>query len=273
MPRLTATIPAALLLVLGVATSASAHPAPYPHHHPQSRPRPRVRPRPPVVVVTPPPVYRTVVVTRPAPVVQHVRVVERAPEPELPHQKLGLGVRVSGIAVSGEKLGLSDGENSAMGGIGLQFRSRFGRNLGIELSADILKGGKESFDQRTIPVMGALTYHFLPSSRIQPYLLAGAGVQFTRLSYLDGRYTYNMTEIAGQLGAGLEVWLGKRVSLQADVRGQTIFKNLDTHAEIRTDCLRQVGGLTGFCDGINAADPNDKMNIGLQFQLGANFYF
>ncbi|MEZ4266296.1 MAG: outer membrane beta-barrel protein [Myxococcota bacterium] len=272
MPRLITSAPVALLLVLGFATTAAAHPAPYPHHHPQTRPRPRPRPRPPVVIVAPPPpVHRTVVVHRPAPVVERVRVVEVEPEPQ--RQRLGLGVRVSGIAVSGEKLGLSDGENSTMGGIGLQFRSRFGRNLGLELSADILKGGKDSFDQRTIPVMAALTYHFLPNSRIQPYLLAGAGVQFTRLSYLDGQYTYNMTEIAGQLGAGLEVWLGKRVSLQADLRGQTIFKNLDTHAEIRTDCLRQVGGLTGFCDGIQSADPNDKMNIGLQFQLGANFYF
>ncbi|MCB9729323.1 MAG: porin family protein [Deltaproteobacteria bacterium] len=270
MPRLIARALLALSLVLGLTGAAFAHPAPYPHYHP----RPRPRPRPPVVIVQPPPpVHRTVVVQRPAPVVERVRVVEREPEPEPMRQRLGIGVRVSGIAVSGEKIGLSDGENSTMGGIGLQFRSRFSGQLGIELSADILKGGKDSFDQRTIPIIGALTYHFLPSSRIQPYLLAGAGVQFTRLSYLDGRYTYNMTEIAGQLGAGLEVWLGKRVSLQADVRGQTIFKNVDTHAEIRTDCLRQVGELTGFCDGIHAADPNDKMNVGLQFQLGANIYF
>ena len=44
-------------------------------------------------------------------------------------------------------------------------------------------------------------------------------------------------------------------------------------AQIRDDCLHNVGTMTGFCDGINRADPEDKLNVGVQFQLGANLYF
>lgn len=285
----------ALLLTLAIAmlvpvaaTSASAHPAPYGHIH-AHRGRAHVRYRPyyvpvyrprraPVIVVTPAP--PPVLIVEEAPVRTVVRRSEparvqprrRAPE----HRTLtGLGLRVSGATVEGDKVGLSTAENPAMGGIGVQFRTRFGerQSLGLEIAADVISGAGDTFDQRTIPVMASLTYHLFPNSRFQPYALAGVGVHFTRLAYLDGQYNIDLTELAGQLGAGVEIFLTKNLAINADIRAQTIFKNLDTQEKIRTDCLHQVGNLTGFCDNIHSADANDKVNLGVQLQAGATWYF
>lgn len=251
---------ATLLSLVGVA---SAHPAPYAHRHVYHAPRRAVvvHRAPRVIVHEPAPV----VVRRPA------RVVEQEPES---YSLLGIGLRFSGATASGEKAGLSEFENPMMGGVGLQLRSRFGENLGLELSVDVIGGGgDDSFSQLTIPVMAALTYHFLPNSRLQPYLVAGLGVHFTRLEYLDGKYVIDTAELAGQLGGGIELFLSRTFSLHADVRGQTIFRNLDSREQIREDCLNSVGGLTGFCDGIQRANADDKVSLGIQFQLGASLYF
>ena len=75
------------------------------------------------------------------------------------------------------------------------------------------------------------------------------------------------------MGVGAELFITKWLSLAADLRFQTVFKNIDTQARIRQDCLRNVGEMTGFCNGIQSADPDDKLNVGLSFQLGANIYF
>jgi len=283
----------AMLVPLG-ASSALAHPSPYPHVHgrhdtvrvrrhrpyyvPVYRPR-----RAPVIVVTPaPPPPPVLIVEEEPPPPRRVTVVRRneparvAP-PAKPERRTlsAIGIRLSGAGVEGEKVGLSTAENPTMAGIGLQFRTRFGadQSLGLELAADLVSGSGGDFEQETIPVMASLTYHLFPTSRIQPYGLIGAGVHFTRLAYLDGQYNIDLTELAGQLGAGVEVFLTKNLSINADLRAQTIFKNLDTQAKISTDCLHQVGSMTGFCDNIHSADPNDKVNLGMQLQAGLNWYF
>ncbi len=264
------TLLAALAILPATASEAQAHPAPYPHRH-VYRPAPRVRYHAPVVRVRRPPV---VIVEEPAP----VTVVRRPPPTEQParpepQQLLGVGLRLSSASIEGSKAGLSADENPTMGGIGLQVRSRFDRHLGLELSIDSLGGSGEDFEQSTVPVMAALTYHLFPESRLQPYVLGGLGVHFTRLSYLEGKYAIDSADLAGQLGGGLELFLSRSLSLHADLRGQTIFNNLDSQERVREDCLAQVGNLQGFCDGIQRADAEDKMNLGLQLQAGATLYF
>ena len=71
----------------------------------------------------------------------------------------------------------------------------------------------------------------------------------------------------------MEFFLTRSLSVHADARLQTVFKDLDTQAKIRDDCLLSSGSKTGFCDGIHAADPNDKMNVGDLLQAGASLYF
>lgn len=284
------TLAALLMVPLIGAESASAHPGPYRHYHgwgvyrPRPRPVPVYRPRRRPIIVVPAPV-----VVRPAPVYvveeappEPAVTVVRRPEPAREAKRrqpvddsmFGLGIRLSGATLDGEKLGLSSAENPTMGGFGLDLRYRFnGSGFGLELSADLLGASADDFDQTTIPVMASMTYHFFRHSRLQPYALLGVGVHFTELSYLNGRYKYDMSELAGQAGVGLEVFITRHLSLNADVRFQTIFKDLDTQASIRTDCLHQVGDQVGFCDGIHGADPEDKMNLGVQLQAGATWYF
>ena len=282
------------MLVPAGASTALAHPAPYAHmhgghHHPMRVRRyrpyyvPVYRPRrAPVIVVTPaPPPPPVLIVEEPAPP-RRVTVVRRpeparAVPPAAPRQRTltGLGVRLIGATVEGEKVGITTAENPTMAGFGVQLRTRLGDDqaVGLELAADVVKGSGDSFEQRTIPVMASLTYHLFPTSRIQPYGVIGAGVHFTRLSYLEGQYNIDLTELAGQLGGGVEIFLTKNLAINADVRAQTIFKNLDTQAKIHTDCLHQVNGMTGFCDNIQSADPADKVNLGVQLQAGVSWYF
>ena len=270
-------LPLAALMLIPMTPSAEAHPAPYAHRHGAYKAprkakvrrvvRRRAVRRPVHVVVRPAPV----VVER-APVVvkrRKRRVVVEDPSPA----SLGLSLRALGSTVAGDKLGVSDIENPIMGGLGLALRSRFDQNFGLELSIDAIGGGENDFSQTTVPLMASVTYHFLPDSRLQPYVLAGLGVHFTRLEYLGGRYVHDLVEAAGQLGAGIEVFLSRSLSLYADLRGQTVFKNVDSQAKIREDCLHNIGSQTGFCNGISTATADDKVDLGLNFMVGASLYF
>lgn len=280
------------------ASPASAHPRGWGWYRPHAvryRPYwgPVYRPRRPVVVfapvpVVPPPVVyveppppptRVIVRDRPAPVVVQPAptVIAEPPKKQEPETRdlLGVGVHVTGASLAGEKVGISTAENPAMGGLGLQLRGRFSDDLGLELSADFLEGSdaEGNLTQSTIPVMAALTWHILPNMRFQPYLLAGAGVHFTRLEYFGGDYNIDITELAGQLGGGLEVFITENLAVHADIRAQTVFKNLDTKEKIAQDCEHQVGSQTGFCDNIHFTDASDKVDLGFQLQAGVSWYF
>jgi hypothetical protein len=160
-----------------------------------------------------------------------------------------------------------------MGGAGIFLKGKLDDKWGFELSLDALSGAGEGFQQTTVPVMGSLTYNFAPESRIQPYALAGLGANLTTLEYLDGQFKYNMAEFAGQVGAGVEIFLTPTLSVQGDLRAQTVIKNLETQGQIREDCLSTAGGKTGFCNGLNGVNVNDKLNLGVTAHVGANIYF
>jgi len=256
-----------------------------------------------IVPALPPPVYyveapppRRVVVVREAPppeVVYEQRYEEaRSPEPapapqvyqqppvpkrEAPEQRdfLGVGLHIVGSTVEGEKVGISTAENPSMGGVGVHVRGRFSESFGLELSADFLSGSADDMDltQSTIPLMAGLMWHLLPTSRLQPYLIAGAGVHFTRLEYFGGDYAIDITEFAGQLGGGIEFFLTENLALHADLRFQSVFKNLDTKEKIATDCISQVGTQSGFCDNIHFTDDQDKVDLGFQLSAGVSWYF
>lgn len=296
---LTPTLAVALLLA--AAQTASAHPAPYAHKHVQApsaevvviqeAPRKRVvkkviyRPAPPttVIISEPAPQVETVVVTAaPPPVVVHApapTVVRRSRVVVSPRtfprdsESISIGLRGTGLALEGTKLGVSTDENMVMGGAGVVLRGRFGKHFGAELSADIVGGSNESVAQMSVPVMAALTYHFLPHSRFQPYIAGGGGVHFTQLDYLGGTYRHELIEGAAQLGVGVELFITDDISLVGDVRGTAVFKSIDSQAQVRQDCLSQIGGMSGFCDGLNTVNPNDKVDIGAAFHLGANIHF
>lgn len=288
------TAPLAALMLVGLASpAASAHRAPYPHYHSHYRGRahhrrasyrvyiPRRRAviyRPaPLVIAPPPPVYvappPAVYVAPPAPPVvvrSRPRVVRR---PSLDDFRIGLGLHATGSILGGDKIGIDSAENSPLAGAGLSLKLRMDRHWALEISADALTATKADFTQTTVPLMASALYYFRPASALQPYVTAGIGLHQTSLAYLDGRYKYDISELAGQLGGGVEFFLTRWLSLHADARLQTVLKDMDTQAKIRDDCLASSGSKTGFCDGIHAADPNDKLNVGVLLQAGASIYF
>jgi len=220
---------------------------------------------------------RRVIVVRPPrrpPPRRRLVVVEPEAEPTR-RDVLGIGLRLSGTGLDGQKLGLSDLENPAMAGFGLQLRSRISGHWGLELSADYLIAAENDtgFSQTTVPVMLSAIFNVLPDSAINPYVLAGAGVHFTSLSYLDGQFEHHILEVAGQLGAGVEVKLGDSLALHADIRFLSVYKNLGSVTEVSSGCLSSHASETGFCNGLANLDPEDKFNIGAQFQAGATYYF
>lgn len=254
------------------STAMAKHP---PYYRGYYRQRVVVVP-PPVYVAPPPPVY---VEAPPRPVyvapVRPVQVVQPRHEMHYQSELLGVGLRVGGVALDGTKLGLSDVENPAMGGIGLQLRSRVSEHWGLELSADWLRGSgdDDGYTQTTIPVMLSALVYLFPSSAINPYGLFGGGVHFTNLSYMDGQFEHHILELAGQLGLGVQVKFGERFAIHGDVRFLTVYKNLGSTTQVSGECLKSLGGQKGFCQGLNQVDSNDKFNIGAHFQAGASYYF
>ena len=99
------------------------------------------------------------------------------------------------------------------------------------------------------------------------------GVHFTNLSYLDGLFEHHILELAGQLGVGLQINFGRHFSIHTDVRFLSVYKNLGTSTEVRSDCIKSSAGGTGYCNGLANMDPDDQFNIGVQFQAGVTYYF
>lgn len=214
--------------VMMVAPEAWAHWSPYPHYH----------------------TYQYHYAPAPAPY-RPMRPRKRRDWNEL----LGVGIRVSGFTAQGSKFNLESFENPIMGGIGIQFRSKFDRFWGIEFSVDYLRGKKGTVTQETIPVMLSAMFYILPG-RIQPYLLAGAGAHFSKIAY-SGRTSRSITEVVAQFGGGVEIRLGRSFSIFADLRGLGVWKIIGDQVNI----------------GGTETKITDKFNLGLQFLAGGSFYF
>ena len=276
-------------VLLGTLCSGSvlAHSAPYTHYHPTPKKKKNVKviyrttPTPPsrVVIVEKKTVVRPkVTITRPVVVVETRREertetattsVSARSESEDTHLPLSIGVRGLGAQSSMED-GIA-GE-VAMGGAGATIRSKLPDGFGVELSADVLAGEGPGFDQMSIPVFASASYHFLPDSLLQPYVLMGVGVEFGRREFLGGSYTIDSIDVGAQAGVGAELFLTDAISLTGDVR----FKAMGTvkrEDRVREDCIVEAGTMTGFCDNIQSATSGGDTNLGIQFGVGANIYF
>jgi len=222
--------------------------------------------------------YRTrVIVNRPVyvrgPAVYHVEensypTARRSSRSSGGEAGVGLGVRVSGVQVDGQKLNLDTVENATMGGIGLQVRGALDEHWSLEASVDWLYSDTGTVQQTTVPLMVSALYSFIPSGVFRPYGLFGAGIHLTALEYNVG-YRYDMVELAAQAGFGIDLRLAENFGLQFDLRFLGIFKNLDDEQDIYTDCYYSMGA-GPFCSGVST---EDKFNLGTQFMVGANWYF
>jgi len=266
--------------------SAGLEKSPPPHkHYKKKGAKVVVHGHGPVVVARPVVHHRRAVVVRSAPVVVHTvkavpvherRVVEtHSPwvrRSRAEDSMLGIGIRLSGTAVDGQKLNLATVENPTLWGLGLQFRGKVSPNVGIELGADWLEGRGADMTQTTVPLMLSVMYYFVPDGGLRAFGLLGAGVNMTALEY-DAGFRTDVVELAAQAGGGVELRLSPEFGLSADLRFMGLYRDMGATTTIRQDCYQQVGPNAQFCNGLSSFNGNDKFDVGAQFMVGANLYF
>jgi opacity protein-like surface antigen len=196
------------------APSSDAPPPPPPPPVTRRRP-PRPSAPPPVVVYQPP---APSVLMRPdePPPYEYAHPVHRGPN--WPAHEWGLNVHFEGALIGNGTQG-----NASMGGVGGGLRFKPIRSFGLEADLDFA-GGDHDYqgDKRSETAFMLNGLFFLnPRSHAQIYLLAGFGWSGAHVTCdscstpLDRNYDY----FGGQVGAGLELRLGRVVAFNADIRG------------------------------------------------------
>ena len=184
---------------------------------------------------------------------------------------LAVGLRVTAAEPAGTNLGLSTANQPILAGAGLQLRGRLTPRLGTEVTLDVLEGEVGTMVQTTVPLMAAAVYYPLPQSRIQPYGLLGAGVHLSTLSSGGSAFQRDVTELAGQVGAGLEVFLSRHLSLHADLRGHGVVVDSTVRGRMASECALETGSTGGMCAQLS--DGAHKITLGGQVTLGTSVYF
>jgi len=121
---------------------------------------------------------------------------------------------------------------------GVQARAHVAKLLGAEASITFHQNRYEDGDVvvTQYPVQLTALLYVIPDGPIRPYILGGVGWYYTRFQYsgLFSAVNDRTEHIFGQhLGAGAELMLGDRTSIDADVR--YIFLNPDRDQVIRRD--------------------------------------
>ena len=241
--------------------------------------------RGPRVVVKPVVVYKKKVVHSSPVVVHHVTTVKKKRRRvsegrhyrrhvSRPHEEsmLGVGLRLSGVTVDGQKLNLATVENPTMWGAGLQLRGKVSPNVGLELAADVISGRAAEMNQTTVPLMLSMMYYVVPNGKMRLFGMLGGGVHLTKLEYDQG-FRHDLVEIAGQAGGGLELRLSRDFAITSDLRFLGVYSNVGSTTTVQNDCVQSVGNQAGFCNGLSSLNADDKFSMGAQFMVGANMYF
>jgi len=216
--------------------------------HPSRRPRQRVERRPAV-----PPAFH-----------RRKRSPVLAPS-------LSVGVRLSTVTAAGPPGELSDAIAPVLTGAGFQLRGRLTPHLGTEFTLDTLWSEGREMVQTSTPLMLAVSYHLAPHRRIQPYGLVGAGVHVTNLSFPPARFHKDAVEFAMQVGAGLEVFLSRALSLHADLRGYGVVIDPQVRGPMEAQCMEATSDPS--CGRLDSPDIGDKVTPGVHLSLGASFHF
>jgi hypothetical protein len=241
-----------MMLIVGllVPVGAQAHEKPFHHVHPKKKVVVKKKKKPKVVYEQEP----------------QVVYVERERKPQ-PIGNSSFSIRGLGSTLSGNKLGLSDYENSPVGGIGFAFRGMVDRNWAVELSMDFLGGGQLDYYQSQVPIQLSFIHYFAPASKVRPYIVGGGGVQFTNLQYGNGAYAFDMTEIVNHAGVGALVKIGKRLSLSTDLRA------VGSWATVGNTLILEGCAESGTCPPDAYVVSGDRFNVGAQFMAAFSYNF
>ena len=241
-------------------------PAPPPPVYVQPAPpaEPPELPPPPVYqapMPTPAPVYvqpaPPVAMNAPAPTIQVAK-----PVPPIPQwrSRFGLGARfVAGISTEKHPMALEDRFTKL--GFGGELLYRASRRVVLELSGEYQKRLDAGLERYDVPVLFGTRLHIgAPDWLFSPYFVGAIGGSYSRLDYLRSQDTAWFLE--GQLGGGVELRLGQRFVISADVRGDGRYR------------LTEPDELTRSTQCVNGSPLLPMGNqYGLQGRLGAALFF
>jgi hypothetical protein len=101
-------------------------------------------------------------------------------------------------------------------GIGGHLRWRPSKHIAIDLAAERMSNRKGEIHRTDVPVTLGGSFYFLHGT-FAPFVVADIGVNFARASG-DGYVPTDATHFVGHIGGGIELRLGRHISLSADAR-------------------------------------------------------
>jgi len=129
----------------------------------------------------------------------------------------GVGDRVLSIGPRATYATPKDADDGAWAP-GAQFKLHLSSVFGLEGSIDYLKNDFGPLTTiKTYPVQASLLAYLTPGSAVSPYLLGGAGLYYSKVNGPLG-YENDTSRFGLHAGAGLEVMLGKSLSLDGAYR-------------------------------------------------------
>ena len=207
--------------------------------------QPPAQPQPPVYQAPPPPapVYQAPEAPPPPPAPEPAPVVQYEPAQPAPRfitEGVGLHASIGGVY----------GGDVRVGGFAAALRLRPSEHFAFDIGAGAY-GGEDYYgrDRVEIPINVDLLAFVNPQHRAQFYFVVGAGASLAFLKDTsswaedyDRAYTY----LGGQLGAGFELRIGRRLALNVDARA-FLRRQIDGSAPEFVDGTRQTrtsaGGL------------------------------
>jgi hypothetical protein len=239
-----------LILSLLIPVGAQAHEKPFHHVHPKKKVVVKKKKKKPKVVYE-----------------QEPEVVYVDRKRKKGKATSAFSIRGLGTTLSGNKLGISEYENSPLGGIGFGFRGMVDRNWAVEVAIDFLGGGQLDYYQSQVPLQLSFIHYFAPGSKARPHILGGGGVQFSTLQYGNGAYAFEMTEIVNHMGVGALIKLGDRLSLSTDLRA------VGSWATLGSTLVLEGCAETGTCPPDAYVVSGDRFNVGAQFMAAFSYHF
>lgn len=140
---------------------------------------------------------------------------------------------------------------------------------------------------KVIPIGLTGQIYFLPESNVQPYLLAGIGLDLVSIEDLDSSKTFSSKDFNGKIGAGFNFWIGDKLTFDIGGRFSYILANLSNDVDSGWQGIADYGkiksrpfmatlepgiGLTYFLGGAKDSDKDkvkDKFDQCPNTPLGA----
>lgn len=173
--------------------------------------------------------------------------------------KMSFGLRVLGLS---ERKTNVDGicfEDPMFGGVGLYFRVRPLRYIGVEIASDILFTSEQDVSTFKVPLTVGLMGHIFDYSFYDVYAIAAGGVIFNTINYNTyGSRDEKYIQFTGQFGAGV---------------GLT-FSGIELFLDARYTVTQARPGLdfnNSYYEHSANSASDDKVTHGILFMLGMGF--